>query len=357
MHSVAGVPEPLHAQLRRALRETIDEHFSDGQRFWPESVLIQQLGISQITVRRALQGLTQEGVLERCPPKGSFVRKAPETKTCSIGCFVPQYNSEIWNEVLQHLAMECRQNKIFFQTHLTHRGEHVQDLRHHLALAKGDERYTLLGATSEEVRQLWDVLDDKGYRPVCIDTPPDNRPAHFVGADNARGIRMALEHLRELGHRRVAFLASECVDNPNPAAREATFRDITAEWGWTEARVFNCKTRPWDDAYVFAKNTMPEVWEHRPTAILAVSTGSGALAALHWLTEREISVPTQVSIIGFDEIPSAQHVFPSLTTVGHPYQSIARWVVELLTNPPSTPQKILLEPRLFVRRSTGVVGR
>ena len=66
MHSAAGMQEPLHSQLRRALRETIDEHFMDGQRFWPESALIQHLGISQITVRRALQGLAQEGIIERC---------------------------------------------------------------------------------------------------------------------------------------------------------------------------------------------------------------------------------------------------------------------------------------------------
>jgi LacI family transcriptional regulator len=357
MHSDVGVQEPLHSQLRRALRETIDEYFTDGQRFWPESALIQHLGISQITVRRALQGLAQEGILERCPPKGSFVRKASESETWSIGCFVPQYDSEIWNEILQHLAMECRQNKTFFQTHLTHRGEHVQDLRRHLALAKGDERYVVIGSTVDEVRQLWDVLDDKGYRPVCIETPASNRAAHFVGVDNARGIRMALEHLRELGHRRVVFLANEPLEHPSVMAREAAFLQVTAEWGWTESRVIECKTKLWEDAYLAAKNAMPEVWEHRPTAILAVSTGSGALAAQHWFAEREISVPRQVSVIGFDDIPSARHVYPPLTTVAHPLQSIARWTIELLINPPSTPQKILLEPRLIVRRSTDVVGR
>lgn len=348
--------EPLHAQLRRVLRSAIDEHFADGEQFWSENVLIEQLGVSQITVRRALLDLAQEGVLERRPAKGSFVRKVSEAGTFEIGCLVPQYDSEFINELLEHLAAVCRERKTPFRIHHTCRGENLNDIRRYLDAGPRQERFIVLGALPDAALQLWDALDDRGYRCVCIDTPALGRPAHFVGVDNATGIRLALEHLRELGHRRIVFLDNEPDIQPNIVAREQAFSQITAAWGWDEARIVSCGTQPWENSYQTAWRTMPSAWEGRPTAIMTASD-NGAWAVLGWLAENGISVPREVSVIGFDNAPHSQITYPPLTSVAHPKAAMARWAVELLANSPAGPQELRLEPELIQRRSTGPVSR
>jgi LacI family transcriptional regulator len=346
--------EPLHAQLRRVLRVAINEHFEDGQQFWSENVLIEHLGVSQITVRRALLDLAQEGVLERRRAKGSFVRKASQAGTFEIGCLVPQYDSEFINELLEHLSGVCRERTLPFRVHHTHRGENLNDIRRYLDAGPRQERFIVLGALPDAARQLWDALDDRGYKCVCIDTPAIGRPAHFVGVDNATGIRLALEHLRELGHRRIVFLGNEPDIQPNIVAREQAFLAITTEWGWSESRIISCHTQPWENSYQAAWRTMPAVWDIRPTAIMTASD-SGAWAVLGWLAENGIRVPHETSVLGFDNAPHSQITYPPLTTIAHPKAAMARWAVELLTTSPAGPQELRLEPELIRRRSTGPV--
>lgn len=347
--------EPLHAQLRRVLRGAINEHFADGQQFWSENVLIEQLGVSQITVRRALLDLAQEGILERRPAKGSFVRKASGVGIFEVGCLVPRYDSEFINELLEHLAAVCRERKHPFRVHHTSRGENLQDIRRYLDAGPRHERFLVLGALPDAALQLWDALDDRGYRSVCIDTPALGRPAHFVGVDNATGVRLALEHLRELGHRRLVFLNNEPHIQPNIRAREAAFSQITTQWGWDEAKIVGCDTQPWENSYQAAWRTMAAVWEGRPTAIMTASD-NGAWAVLGWLAERGIGVPGEVSVIGFDNAPHSEITYPPLTSVAHPKAAIARWAVELLATSPAGPQQLRLEPELIQRRSTGPVA-
>jgi DNA-binding LacI/PurR family transcriptional regulator len=347
-----GRNQPLHAQLRRALRVAIDEHFEDGQQFWSENVLIEHFGVSQITVRRALLDLTQEGALERRRAKGSYVRKTSEGGTLQIGCFVPRYDSEFINELLEHLSSVCRERKLPFRIHHTHRGENLNDIRRYLDAGTSQERFIILGTLPDAAQQLWDALDDSGYRCVCIDTPAIGRPAHFVGIDNETGIRLALEHLRELGHRRVIFLGNEPDVQPNIVAREQAFLELTADWGWSKSRIISAVTQPWENSYEAALRMMPQVWESRPTAIMTASD-RGAWAVLGWLAENGIRVPQEVSVVGFDNAPHSEITYPSLTTIAHPKAAMVRWAVEILTTSVTKPQEIRLEPELIQRRSTG----
>jgi DNA-binding transcriptional regulator YhcF (GntR family) len=82
-----GLPLPLQAQS--ALRQVIEDHFEEGDTFWAESTLIQELGVSRATIRQALTELTRQGLLIRRAAKASIVNK----KTASvIGVFFQRYN-------------------------------------------------------------------------------------------------------------------------------------------------------------------------------------------------------------------------------------------------------------------------
>jgi DNA-binding LacI/PurR family transcriptional regulator len=344
----------LHTRVRKVLRGAIQEHFEDGQRFWTENMLIEHLRVSQVTVRRALTELAQEGVLER-RPSGSFVRKAHLVGLTDIGCFVPEYNSEFLNELLENLASLCREQNRVFRVHHTHRGENLNDIRRYLEAGPRQERFVLLGAQPLANRTLWDALDDRGYRAVCIDTPAEGRPANLVAVDNEAGIRLALQHLRDLGHRRIVFLANEPEIHPNVVARREAFLKLRAAWRLDEAVFLSCGNEAWKDCHQAAYRTMPELWQHQPTAIMTASD-QGAWAAMSWLAERKIEVPSQVSIIGFDNVRHSQFTFPPLSSIAHPNEAMVRWAIQLLDHPASQPQELRLEPTLVLRRSTAPVA-
>jgi GntR family transcriptional regulator len=67
-------PQPIYERIEKQLRRRL-AHAADGQAFPSEPKLAQEFGVSRMTVRAALAGLERDGLLERVPGKGSFVRK------------------------------------------------------------------------------------------------------------------------------------------------------------------------------------------------------------------------------------------------------------------------------------------
>ena len=135
----------------------------------------------------------------------------------------------------------------------------------------------------------------------------------FVGCDNEGGIGLAIDHLVELGHRRIAFL-SETVegDTPDCEARREGFRARMAFHGlWTSEQDELLWT--WD---------VPEFtdwWAENPphTAIVCWSERC-AKALMEKMAVDGVTIPEQLSVVGFDSTPFCEMVRPRLTSVRQP---------------------------------------
>ncbi len=104
---------------------------------------------------------------------------------------------------------------------------------------------------------------------------------------------------------------------------------------------------------------MNSAWEdgHRPTAVLAMSDAM-AIGAMRALRDMRLTIPGDVSVVGFDDIDLAQHVDPPLTTVHQPIRRKGEEAVRLLLTVVqrrdlARPEHRRLETRLIVRGSTG----
>jgi LacI family transcriptional regulator len=191
------------------------------------------------------------------------------------------------------------------------------------------------------------VVDPVGH------TDPD-MPS--VGATNWAGGLAATEHLVELGHRRVAMisgpprlLCSRARIDGYRAALEAAalpidpdllrYGDFHHETGYTEA---------------LALLRLPE----RPTAIFAGSDQQafGAYEAIH---ECGLTVPDDISVVGFDDLPVASWVVPRLTTIRQPLAEMAamatRMVLNMARGERIDSPRVELATRLVVRESTAAV--
>jgi DNA-binding LacI/PurR family transcriptional regulator len=93
------------------------------------------------------------------------------------------------------------------------------------------------------------------------------------------------------------------------------------------------------------------VGDDRPTALLAMSDEL-AFGAMRAAEERGITVPGEVSVVGFDDIPPAELARPALTTVHQPHHAKGVAAAEWLLQPAATPAEQILPVDLVVRAST-----
>jgi DNA-binding LacI/PurR family transcriptional regulator len=160
--------------------------------------------------------------------------------------------------------------------------------------------------------------------PVLV-VKPDKDPTFLtVTVDQRAGTALAVDHLVALGHRDILHLAGP-LDWLDARSRERAFHARAKSWGIRERPVV---VGDWtaDFAYEFARG-IRELPEY--TAVF-VANDDMAVGLVHGLHERGFSVPDDLSVVGFDDIPLARHVIPPLTTVRQNFDALGVSIVEVL---------------------------
>jgi DNA-binding LacI/PurR family transcriptional regulator len=200
-------------------------------------------------------------------------------------------------------------------------------------------------------------LLDQGARIVFVNGPGDHTAVPSVGVDEAAAGQLAAEHLLDLGHRRIGFVAGPERYLPtrekanglwaalNRRGIELDRADIVYADGWT-----------YDDGARAMAHLLDRA--DRPTAVIA-SSDVMAIGALAAAARRGIDVPRELSIVGFDGVAIGEHTRVPLTTIAQPTAEIARTAIDLLIQLIDEPTRELphavFRPRLIVRGSTAIV--
>ncbi len=179
-----------------------------------------------------------------------------------------------------------------------------------------------------------------------------------VRVDDFLGGRMAAAHLLESGHRCIAVVAEdELFVSSNERVRG--YRAALEEAGVSYDPGLVVQVIPNPES---AKAAAAELLEARPD-LTAIFTCNDLLATLviQAARERGLSVPGDLSVIGFDNTLHASIVYPALTTIAQPTEDMSRQVVDLLlgkiNDPNVTTQKVIMLPELITRSSVGAVGK
>lgn len=176
-----------------------------------------------------------------------------------------------------------------------------------------------------------------------------------VWIDNADGAFRAVEHLIQLGHRRIGFIAGP-QNVQNSFRREEGYRRALTKYGIE----INTDLMQVGDFYFDTGSRMFDLFMERidpPTAIFA-SNDLMALGVIKRAKERGLSIPGDLSVVGFDDIFLAAMIDPPLTTVRHPTIEMGMEAIEqfidLLDDRDREYQKSTLENKLIIRKSTAV---
>jgi DNA-binding LacI/PurR family transcriptional regulator len=330
--------------------------------------IAQLAGVSQSTVSRILNGTpvpiqisdkTRQRVLAaakqygfRPNPMARALRGAP---TMLIGAIVRDIMNPFFASAIDVIAQSAKE-----------RGYSVV-LGH--ARARADEALEL--AAVLEARQCDSILllGDFSEQPLLIEglknglTPvvalwhgSHGHGFHSVSVDNEAGIRKALEHLTELGHKRVAYVGGAAPFG-DIRDREEAYRSYCTEAGRSipgeyVQRVPNTFKAPQAALEVLFGS------QRIPSAIVA-ATDVLAIGLIGAAARRGIRVPEELSIVGFDDIPFAAVSVPQLTTVHMPVSEMGKAAVELAVSVgrEQTPEIRTFQPTLVVRGSTAPPGR
>ncbi|CAH0261226.1 LacI family DNA-binding transcriptional regulator [Plantibacter cousiniae (nom. nud.)] len=188
---------------------------------------------------------------------------------------------------------------------------------------------------------------------------------HRVSIDQYQGARILVDHLVGLGHRRIAHLAGPA-DSVDALERVRGWRDALSEHGlvareplvgdWTPASGFRLGRElvadlgVGDDDDGRSGGRVGGLF----TAVFAANDQM-ALGVIHALSERRLRVPDDVSVVGFDDIPEAEHFAPPLTTMRQDFPELGRTIMSTLLEVLSDADSVGVVrsvPQLIVREST-----
>jgi LacI family transcriptional regulator len=233
------------------------------------------------------------------------------------------------------------------QPHSKRNGKHsyLRRARHHRV-----DGVVLMGVDQDdpEVERL---LESK-IPLIAVDLDIVGEHASYVASDNVGGARLAVRHLHELGHRRIATIAGPYKPG---ADRLLGYRAELQALGVERHADYEQFGDFYTESGEVAMRALLELPEP-PTAVFAAADLM-AVGAINAASDAGLRVPGDLAVVGFDDIQLAGLLNPSLTTIRQDKPGLglaaARALVEQIENPEITPPALTLPVELVVRASSG----
>jgi len=212
----------------------------------------------------------------------------------------------------------------------------------------------LMGMRADDPRVH--LLQKRGFPFVTYGQTAASEPYAFVDVDGAAGVRQAIRHLVDFGHRRIAYLRPP----EGLMLAEQRWRGVVEAFQEHQLDLVEDYLVPGGFNERSGQVAMHLLLDlpHPPTAVICPND-LAAFGALHALQVRGLRAGVDVSVVGFDDIQQAAHWQPSLTTIAQPFREIGFETVRILLavvcgNGGTPPPQLFIEPRLVVRQSTGL---
>jgi len=358
---------PRYAQIADYYRRQIQSgQLRPGDRMPPFLEARARFGVAQSTLERAHQLLEQEELVVKEPGRGLFVaQERRRSRTGVIGMYGlagsishHAYYAQLLGGV--HEAAE----RAGLEVSLLPKESLVQRNRFDGVLVYSWQ-------ADQAVRRLPEGL------PTVVLLHP-NQLVPSVLADERAGVRSAGDYLIAAGHRRIAYLGS-WLDDGASRMRHAGYIEALRAAGiepgqnWVRFMRYGLKEQPenvhdvWQGwGYGHMKSWLAEGWAEAGFTALLAHNDDSAIGAMEALSEAGISVPHDVSVIGFDDQPSGQFHRPRLSTVNPQLREIGALAVDMLRQQinaadepgfslrQTTYRPTLLDAQLVIRETTGL---
>jgi DNA-binding LacI/PurR family transcriptional regulator len=276
-----------------------------------------------------------------------FARTLRNKRTYTIGVIAEEIGDSYSSPIISGIEQYLRTRNYFFLT-VVHRHDPVLLNRYSQLLSeRGVEGIITVDTTVQEAPMLPTVAI-AGHKKL--------KGVTNIILDHEHAAVLALNHLKEWRHERIAFMRGNPLSSDSQD-RWAAIGRVAAQIGLTIDPELTMQIDSDDPTpmlgYPYTKQLLAR---GKPfTAIFAYNDIS-AIGAIRALQEHGLRVPQDVSVLGFDDIPGAAFHTPSLTTVRQPLNRMgevaAQSLLERIEGKKEYPSEIAIEPELVVREST-----
>ncbi|MFB9279787.1 GntR family transcriptional regulator [Cohnella cellulosilytica] len=372
---------PLYQQIQDYIRDIIAvEEMETGDRIPTEKELMERFQVSKITVANALTGLANEQIITRVPGKGSFVAdkglklRAPSSSAPSqgkdggertahtgmIGLVMPSIDDYFAIRLVE--GIRCTLDEEGYRSLIMLTGSKLEKEKEAIKELKALGAEGLLIFPVDEEKYNEEILSMKlGDFPfVLMDRHLPGVETHFIASDGRQGVRLAVEHLWELGHREIAI----CSDSPllTVTVQEriegyiAALKDKGALINPAHMitgfeRAESLKEAEGHPLFRYIRNRMA-------TAYISLN-GRLGVHIYQMARQAGLDVPGDVSIVSFDDPTSIVEEFSIFTHINQFEREMgvkaARKLLEVIRGERSTKDfdKTLIEPQLVIRQTSG----
>ena len=187
---------------------------------------------------------------------------------------------------------------------------------------------------------------------VIVDRSLEGVDADLVRIDHEYGAYLATRHLLELGHRDIATISGPATTSVAQLRLAGFCRALTdAGLDLPAGRMLES-----DFTSTGGYNAAAILLERNPPSAIFAANDMIGIGVLRAAAERNIRVPTQLSVIGFDDIQMSRYVYPALTTVGQSILQLGEMAAEVLLRRIATPDMAtdqrIVTPSIVLREST-----
>jgi LacI family transcriptional regulator len=316
------------------------------------------------TVSRALnaetRGLVNQETAERVMRAAEELGYRPNpiarglktNRSYTIGVLIPDITNPLFPPILR--GIEDRLDDAGYTSLIVNTDNDAERERSYLQALRARQVDGFIAATARLDQEFLADLAAAGVPLVLVNRSFEDRSVPAVTVDDRQGIRLAVEHVAELGHTRIGHVAGPqnistghrrylgFLEAMRSAGLEALAEHVRFSTSFTEAegaRVSGELLGGADDI----------------TAIVAANDRL-AIGCYDTLEARGLRCPGDVSIVGFNDMPFVDRLRPPLTSVRVPQREIgtqaANLLLERLADGSQAPVEILLEATLVVREST-----
>ncbi len=277
-----------------------------------------------------------------------FARTLRNKRTYTIGVICAEIGDTYGSAIISGIESYLARKDYFFLT-VAHRHNAEQLNRYQQLLSeRGVEGFISVDTTIHEAPAL---------PPVAIAGHKKVKGVTNIVLDHHRAAFLALNHLKDLSHERIAVLRGNPVSS-DAKDRFAAICEVAEQLGMSidaELTVqIDLDEQTPQLGYPFAKQLLAR---KKPFTALFAYNDISAIGAIRAFQEQGLRVPQDISVMGFDDIAGAAFHTPSITTVRQPLARMghvaAETLLERIEGKKEYPAEIAIEPELVVRESTG----
>lgn len=320
-------------------------------------------GVSRATVSRVLNdhAYVSDDVRERVQQAMTHLgyrpkRAARQLKTSAsniIGLIIPDIRNTVFQAVVRGVEDAAYANE--FNVVLCNTDDTPERQNAYLHMMQSESAAGIIVVpTHPGDGKILTPVRNSGIPIVLLDRDAGSFDADMIKVDNVSGAYLATQHLINIGYDRIAIIAGSQDLTPGHE-RLRGYRDALGD---ASRSIDETLIKIGDFRYEDGVQLTHELLDlqTRPDALFVTNNlmTMGALRALH---EREVRIPDDVALVGFDDMPWAGDFNPPLTNIAQPAYEIGQHAIDLLLrridNPDAAYQKVLLQAKLIERVSCG----